>query len=353
MGYVHKLPLPGGGSAELFDPTGGVNIERRQLFADRADILHIDEPIRELRDVILSHKQDHACLYDAEGKRIESSALVRYDWEGSKALYKAEPILLDRRTELTIDEPVVYGGVFFNHWGHFLLETFTRLSVARTHPELAKLNCVFSWRLGRERRLPVITDFLDIARAPLAVSTHHVQIRLRTCILPPAAFVISGFADLRHCTVLHDVASQLSCGAEAIDRPVYLSRTRLKTRSSGNAETVNESEFEVRLAQKGVEVIHMQELPLSEQIRIVNGRRNIIGLWGSALHNILFSLNGSSLSTFVLVKAAQHAGNFLLVDSIVGNRAHYLATLQVLPSGSQHIDIEATMDYLAAAGAFQ
>ena len=78
-------------------------------------------------------------------------------------------------------------------------------------------------------------------------------------------------------------------------RMPHFSRSRLAARSQGNATTINEPEFEARLAQKGVDIVHTQELSLAEQIRLVNSRRTIIGLWGSALHNILFALDGSKL----------------------------------------------------------
>ena len=350
---VYKMPLPGGGVADLFDPTGGVSLERRRQFAETADSLSGDQPILELHDVILCHRHEHACLYDRDGRRIEASALVRYEGDGSRHLYKAAPDLPDLATPYVIEEPVIYGGVFFNHWGHFLLETFTRLSVARAQPELARWPAVFSQRLGRERRLPTITQFLDLADAPHPDSTHHAQVRLRTCILPPPAFVSLGFAQPRHREVIEQVARRFAFPSPPEPRPVYFSRSRLAARSQGNATTINEPEFEVRLAQKGVDIVHTQELSLAEQIRLVNSRRTIIGLWGSALHNILFALDGSKLTTYILIKTRQLAGNYLLVDSLVGNRSHYLATLETLPSGEQKIDIEATLKYLAGAGALQ
>lgn len=351
-----QIDVPGGGFAELFDPNSKVNLvvefARIRRFIQRAEELCIARPVLELQDVILSHDRDHLSLYDADGGRIDESALSRYNFDGA-LFYQAAPTLLNPQPELTIDAPVVYSSIFFKHWGHFLIESLARLSVAQADPELARLPSVFSWISPPKLRPQPIAAFFDVIGAPLVETSYPLTVRLRRCFLPPPAFVNSGFATALHLTAPLKVAERLITDTRGAARPAYFSRTRLASNSTGNAKTINETEFEAQLAERGVEIIHMQELPLAEQIRVVNRRRAIIGLWGSALHNILFSLDGHGLSTFVLIRPHQPAFNFLLVDSIVGNRAHYLATLEFESSDAQRIDIEATLAYLADAGVFQ
>jgi hypothetical protein len=351
---TYKLPLPGGGTAELFDPNGPVGLKRWRAFAAKADELRIDRPVLELRDVILCHGHDRSCLYDAQGVRIDASALWRYEWHGEDMMFRAAPTLPSPgAVSQTVEEPVVFSSIFFNHWGHFLLESIARLSVAISDPELARLPSVFSCMSARAHRLPPIAEFFDLIGAPRLETSEPIRVRLRHCLVPPPAFGHEGFADPRHLAAPREVARRAVGEAAGEGPPVYFSRTRVASAVPMHTACVNEPELETRLAALGVEIVHMQELPLAEQIRVVNRRRAIIGLWGSALHNILFALDGAGLSTFVIIKPGQRAGNFLLVDSIVGNRAHYLATLQTDASGDPEIDIEATMAYLDSAGVFQ
>jgi capsular polysaccharide biosynthesis protein len=166
----------------------------------------------------------------------------------------------------------------------------------------------------------------------------------------PATFAHEGYADPRHLAAPHRVARRLVTSFARDDRPVYFSRARIAQSASGRGAVVNEAEFEARLQARGVGIVHMQELGLAEQIGVVNGRRRFIGLWGSALHNLMFALRGPDASTFVLIDEARLPANFLLVDSIVGNAAHYLATVRPAGDGRLRIDVEATLAYLSDRG---
>ena len=144
------------------------------------------------------------------------------------------------------------------------------------------------------------------------------RVRLAKCFLATPAFVHEGYAEARHLRVPHAIARRLLTGAVRDDRPVYLSRTRVEAPVAGRRLVRNEAELEARLIERGALVVHMQELTLAEQIALVNRHRAFIGLWGSALHNTLFSLEGTPLSTFTLIDDGRRPVNFLLVDSLVG-----------------------------------
>lgn len=350
--HTFPMKLPGGGTAQLFDPARIIGLERWRAFVSSADARRSDPPVLEFRDVILHHGKGHWCLYDRDGHRIDASALVRHSWNAEAQMVQAPPTLPNPgEVQRTLDEPVVFCSVFFNHWGHFLLESMARLSSACAVPDMAGLPKIM---LGvTAPPLPAIAEFFDALGGPPVDTGDAQRVRLRHCLLPPAAFATDGFADPRHLAALSQVARRWAGEAKGAAAPAYFSRTRIASPTPLHGPYVNKPAFEARLAGRGVEIIHMQELPLAEQVRVVNRRRAIIGLWGSALHNILFALDGSALSTFVLIRSAQRSANYLLVDSLVGNDAHYLATLRINTSGECEIDIEATLAYLDATGVFQ
>jgi hypothetical protein len=78
---------------------------------------------------------------------------------------------------------------------------------------------------------------------------------------------------------------------EPDDTPIYLSRTRLPQHLRA---ILGEHDLEARLAARDVRIVHPQELPLAEQLRLIARSRNVIGLDGTALHLTLFrALEGS------------------------------------------------------------
>jgi capsular polysaccharide biosynthesis protein len=97
------------------------------------------------------------------------------------------------------------------------------------------------------------------------------------------------------------------------DAPVYLSRTRLPGHLRA---TLGERDLERRLARQGVRVVHPQELPLDEQLRIVSRARVVIGLEGTALHLTLFR-SGEGAQTFALSNRLPEV-NQLRVDRLRG-----------------------------------
>lgn len=309
-----------------------------------------DAPVLEFDDVILANGRDWACLYDREGRRIDATALVRYDANGAPQFWRAAPQLPSTKTYLTIAEPVVYQSILFNHWGHFLLESIARLAGKLERPDLADLPSIFTWQSPRP--LPAIDAFLAAAGQTLRpYEASGARVRLAKCFAPAATFAHEGYADPRHLEAPHRVARRLLTSGARDERPVYFSRARLAQSASGRGGVANEAEFEARLAEHGVRIVHMQELGLAEQIGVVNAHRQFLGLWGSALHNLMFSLRGPEVESFVLIDEGRLPANFLLVDALVGNAAHYLATLRPAEDGRLRIDVEPTLAYLKDCGA--
>ena len=115
----------------------------------------------------------------------------------------------------------------------------------------------------------------------------------------------------------------------------------------------NEVELEAELARRGARVVHMQDFSLVEQIALMNSHRAFIGAWGSAFHNLLFCLNPSQVSTYVLI-SRWLPRDFVLVDTIVGNQAHYLAvqshTENYGHTREVEVDVDATLRYLKTCG---
>lgn len=312
-------------------------------------------PVRllELEDVVLEDSPTGLCLYDAQGRRIDESCVARHAEDLTPQLWRAREQIDARPVQAEIAEPVVYHGVFFRHWGHFLLESMSR-AWAQAGARLAELPSVFSWSLAEGDLGPSYRDFLREAGLSLATPAGEPRkLALKRCFLPTASFAMAAYADPAHLAAPHRVARSLLRSEARDERPVYLSRVNLKPHSDSRPTLRNEAELEQALVARGVRVLRMDTLSLAEQVEAINAHSVFIGPWGSALHNTLFSLRGPEISTYVLIGRFMPT-TFMAIDSVVGNSAHYLVTLlraQDFDATRQVvIDVEATLGYLRVNG---
>ena len=310
--------------------------------------------LHEVEGAIFFNRWDKRCLYDMTGARIEPSRLVRFADEPEPQYWPSEPRIETLRVHEEIREPVVYRAMFFNHWGHFLLETMARAWADFAHPELAGLPTLYAMAYGGtaiDGRYAEVFDLLGIrALTPFEPGR---RVRLAKCYIPTPTFSLGAFAHPAHLEATHRVARRLLGSPARDDRPVYFSRLDPSLRGHPQRRVRNEAELEAELAGRGVRVVQMQTLSLAEQVDLMNSHRVFIGGWGSAFHNLLFCLNPAEVSTYVTI-ARWLPRDFVLVDSIVGNEAHYLS-VQVPTETYQEtrevdLDVEATLRYLTAQG---
>lgn len=221
----------------------------------------------------------HACLYERDGRRIDATMHLR---EG-RPLRRVTPRIEPPRDPAVIEEPVVYGGHLPKHFGHFLLESLSRLW-AYPCLDLGPLPFVHSRTVFHlhEREL------LEAALVPHGASLHALTEPTRlSSVLVPELGVILGEDYHPEMRAVYDTIRDTLIGpvGAADETPVYLSRTRLPTALRA---TRNEPALEERLAARGFRIVHPQELPIEEQIRTVARARTVVGLEGTALHLTLF-----------------------------------------------------------------
>lgn len=89
----------------------------------------------------------------------------------------------------------------------------------------------------------------------------------------------------------------------AARKPLRLYITR--KRASHYREMTNAAEIEAIAAVHGLTVIAPETLPLAEQIRMFAGARLIVGEFGSAMHNALFSPRGATVLCLNWINALQ------------------------------------------------
>lgn len=230
------------------------------------------------------------CLYDREGRRIDRSMT----WLGLRPRGPKPDRAPDDANATVVDQPAVYGGLLPKpHFGHVLLETFSRLWFLGSDRVDPHAPIVFHAHRNRsleqfERRL------LDAALAGASTTLRPIDrpMRFRELHLPTQAVVLGRPFDPAILAVYDRIRERIVGDVEPDDRPLHLSRARVAT---PRRRTLGEAALDARLRERGFRVLHPQEHPLEDQIRAIAAARTVTGLNGSALHlTILRSLPGAT-----------------------------------------------------------
>lgn len=224
--------------------------------------------------------------------------------------------------EAAEDGPFLYVGALATHYGHFLINTLPRLwPLVSWQGPLPRILCHVS---GPREALEELA-FLRAILCQLGIDTADVVSfdrpqTVRDVVVPEPA--------LREQAAVHAVFAELcrtigrplwrDVAVDAVTRPLYLSKTRLR---AGVAHVTNEEAIVAELERRGVEIAFPETLGFAEQVRLLSGRRIVMGTLGSAFHTSAFAAPGRrlvGLNWQIAVNA-----NFALLDRVNGAQARY------------------------------
>ncbi|MDD4556571.1 MAG: glycosyltransferase 61 family protein [Alphaproteobacteria bacterium] len=216
-------------------------------------------------------------IVDSNKKFVPLSAHLREKKEGS--LHKA--YAFDKKTTKFENKKVIYGGFFNNHFGHFLVETVSRLWYWLEHQE-ENLDIVFI-QAKNKKTPPQIWEFLEI----LGISKNKIRIleeitQFREIIIPSQATIIKSAYNEKFINIYQAMAKKVE--PKNVEK-IYLSRTKLKKGTICFGEELIEKTFK----ENGYKIIYPEKISLKEQISYLNNAKEIAGLSGTALHLALFA----------------------------------------------------------------
>lgn len=211
--------------------------------------------------------------FDADLRPIEASLLTR-TWNPPQISFAPDVGGLDPTRIETVEAPHIYGGYFFDHFGHFLLESLARAWVVE---EVGALP--FVWASGGPANVwqNEVLSLLGLGQPMLFPKR---PIRFRQLIVPEPGFRIQGIFHPRHAGFLGRVPTDRTAGEHA---KVWLSRTGL----GSNSRCPGERRLQQRLAAAGWQIVHPERLGVAEQLRVLGGSRIVAGLEGSAFHGAI------------------------------------------------------------------
>lgn len=256
--------------------------------------------------VFVSPSQYYGCLYDSDGTRIEQSCIYR----DHKDCLTLEPARYQGETSLDrIEGSVMYLGVLFGHYGHFLLESLSRwwpLINSENRPQ----RFLFHLYNGDKTILKksFVSKFLScfgIEHDKIIYSSRPVKID--HLLLPEPVFRNRSYYYDYYRNIflfVNDILGSNCC--KITEQPLYFSRSLVEKRA-----IANENKLENLLLANDFKVVHPQNLSLEEQIRVINQHKYILGFSGSAMHNVVFS---TSSKVMIHITMNDINSNYFLTD---------------------------------------
>ena len=216
----------------------------------------------------------------------------------------------------------MYGGRYVHHFGHFLVETLSRL---------------WPWRERLPPRTRIVihgegspdawfaTGYARVAFEALGLTPEsflHVDrpLRFDALLVPGQAFLPGARAHRVFADLTRRMGERLTAGlfpAVREDRPAFMAKTRL---GGGVSHLLNEGELVARLEARGVEIVHPQVMSLPQHVRFLEGRRVVSGWASSAHHPTLFAREAGE---FRMLSPPWLNSNFRLIDGLVARPGDY------------------------------
>ncbi len=175
-----------------------------------------------------------------------------------------------------IDFPCIIVTNFDYHYGHFLLESLSRLYLIRSLPKdlpLVFVSCVKHNVVLQKHE----HELLELYGITNPIYFLNQPALFKSAWIAPAGCAIDGYIIPEQVQALGVVPSKPIAG-----KRIYISRSKIE-----NGKCVNEEELEGFLADRGWEIFHPEDLSVKRQAEIIASAEIVFTIAGSALHSLL------------------------------------------------------------------
>jgi Glycosyltransferase 61 len=198
-----------------------------------------------------------------------------------KGAYKVDPGQMDPVAQDiggVVNEEVIWAGSMTSQFGHFLVESVSRLWPCLPEADLAGVPVVFA----PCTRAQFAVDWLNAYGAELIDLPEHGAVRFTKMIVPETAWRIGAWLAPEMRNIHLHARRGLELPSVSHPDVLWLSRSKLRR----NRIAYDEALLEWLLADQ-VTILSPETLPLAEQLALLEGSRAITGVIGSAFHALL------------------------------------------------------------------
>ena len=192
----------------------------------------------------------------------------------------------------------LWGGVLWAHFGHFLVESTSRLWALDAAEAKGAEGILFIPKRPRagDKVLGFQRDFVSLMGSDLPIRVAADPLRVERLIVPGQGFgigqIVAGTEPFRAATRARFGRDVAPDGPERL----YISRSKL---GLNKGSLIGERRMEEYLAAEGYEIFHPEEHDLRTQVARYKAARQVIAAEGSAIH--LFAMVGQPEQRFCIV----------------------------------------------------
>ncbi|TNE62013.1 MAG: glycosyltransferase family 61 protein [Alphaproteobacteria bacterium] len=178
-------------------------------------------------------------------------------------------------TRTRLEGTYIFAGYIFPHYGHFLLESLSRLWFYRDKPHVPLLWMGVHNQTEFNAVNQQLFELFGITN-PMHIVTEQTEVE--ELLVPEAGYIINS----RYTGAQADALRLVGARAIKSGKKVWLSRSKLS-----KAKIFNEPAFERLLRHNGWTVYHPQDHRIADQLDMLSDAELIAGVEGSAFHTLV------------------------------------------------------------------
>lgn len=215
---------------------------------------------------------------------------------GDKAnVFNTTPLPIEFNKEVGfVDGDTIYLGWFFLHYGHFLMESISRLWVLNFLPN-NNYKFLFNTYKNGVNYFNEKGWVLELLKCFGISSEDVIFAEDKTCferlIIPSQSMILHKSVNIPAQRFIWDTIKSSVSTKEKSSEKIYLSRSKLL---KDKRPLYNEVEVEKVFSSHGFDIVYPESLCLADQIKLLSNAAVVAGPSGSALHNAAF-MNENSL----------------------------------------------------------
>ena len=192
-----------------------------------------------------------------------------------------------------IDKKVVYCGFFIEQWGHFLIESVSRLWYFFEKDSTIDYYVFFLKKDEKKTISGNFREFFELLGIWDKLKFINKPTQYREVIIPELSYNRMNYYSEQYKKIFQSIS--INAQKQKIDLPskIYLSRSKIKN--------IEKKEFGLKILDtyfhnNGYKILHPEKLTLTELIAYIDGAEEIATLSGSIHHNLLFAQDNKKIT---------------------------------------------------------
>lgn len=205
-----------------------------------------------------------------------------------------EPYLFDENDAIECEEKVIFGGVLYTHFGHLLIDSFSRLWFVIKNKTVLNDHKIVFVSYGKESVYAY--EFLELMNIPLDRVIFLRQVtKFKEIIVPDQAGYTLHYAHPEFLLPYEEIASACKTKCSGITyKKIYLSKAKA---FNPGFRLIGEKYFENFFHNKGFKILYPDEMTLAEKVYLISNADEIVSFYGTISHYSLFAKQNCKLVT--------------------------------------------------------